>query len=220
MGEQNSPLFLVKGHVSLVDGDVGRRASLSNFFGSLGLHVEPYDGWEEFATSGREGTLIAVFDEGQQVEMIFDLLVRNSRWTPIIAYSDKPDPSRVADVVLRGAIDYFALPFDWAKIQERMRLNAGNKAGLAGMRRKWTQAQRKIAKLSRRERQVLDLLMEGNPNKAIARALQLSPRTVEIHRSNMMNKLDAHHSIDAVRIAVYARIYDDPEWRQITPVRA
>ena len=54
--------------------------------------------------------------------------------------------------------------------------------------------------LSRREREVLELLSAGCSNKEIARTLAISPRTVEIHRGNMMTKLHAGHAADAVRL--------------------
>ena len=54
--------------------------------------------------------------------------------------------------------------------------------------------------LTRREREVLEWLSEGCSNKAIARELEISPRTVEIHRANMMDKLGATHAAEAVRL--------------------
>ena len=54
--------------------------------------------------------------------------------------------------------------------------------------------------------QVLDWLAEGSSNKAIARELDISPRTVEIHRANMMNKLGARHAAEAVRLRLEAKL--------------
>ena len=62
----------------------------------------------------------------------------------------------------------------------------------------------RIAVLSPREREVLDLLMAGKPNKAIARDLGLSPRTVEVHRARLMARLDVGSLAEAVRLAVQA----------------
>jgi DNA-binding CsgD family transcriptional regulator len=56
---------------------------------------------------------------------------------------------------------------------------------------------------------VLEWLAEGCSNKAIARALGISPRTVEIHRANMMTKLGAHHAAGAVRLRIEARFEDE-----------
>ena len=65
---------------------------------------------------------------------------------------------------------------------------------------------RKIESLSARERQVLDGLVAGNPNKRIAYDLGISPRTVEIHRANMLTKLGANHTSEAIRIAIEAEL--------------
>src|SRR5690606_33545958 len=72
-------------------------------------------------------------------------------------------------------------------------------------RRREVEARRSVALLSRREREVLELLSEGCSNKEIARRLEISPRTVEIHRGNMMTKLHAGHAADAVRLRLDAK---------------
>jgi len=61
-----------------------------------------------------------------------------------------------------------------------------------------------VARLTRREREVLGQLVGGWPNKVIAHALNISPRTVEIHRANVMDKLQCRSLADAVRIALAA----------------
>jgi len=68
------------------------------------------------------------------------------------------------------------------------------------------EARSRIENLSTREREVLDWLAQGSSNKAIARELQISPRTVEIHRANMMSKLGASHAADAVRLRLEAEL--------------
>ncbi len=76
-------------------------------------------------------------------------------------------------------------------------------------RRRLVEARQRISALSRREREVLDWLSQGLSNKAIARALEISPRTVEIHRANMMDKLGATHAAEAVRLRLEAD-YEEP----------
>jgi DNA-binding CsgD family transcriptional regulator len=85
------------------------------------------------------------------------------------------------------------------------------------MRRSMVEAQRRIATLSRRERQVLDWLAQGSSNKLIARALDISPRTVEIHRANMMDKLGVQHSAEAVRLQCIAGL--ESTAHEVAPAR-
>ena len=78
------------------------------------------------------------------------------------------------------------------------------------MERTFELSQAKIAKLSGREREVLEYLSEGHSNKMIARELEISPRTVEIHRANMMHKIGANHAAEAVRIRIESGIEASP----------
>ena len=70
--------------------------------------------------------------------------------------------------------------------------------------RQAVEARSKLSLLTQRETEVLDLLVAGSSNKQIARDLEISPRTVEIHRANMMAKLGANHAADAVRLRLEA----------------
>lgn len=71
------------------------------------------------------------------------------------------------------------------------------------------EARQRISRLSLREREVLDRLADGCSNKAIARDLDISPRTVEIHRMKMMGKLGARHAAEAVRLRIEASGLDE-----------
>jgi len=66
-----------------------------------------------------------------------------------------------------------------------------------------------VGSLTSRQRQVLHGLLEGGSNKQIARDLGISPRTVEIHRRSLMERLEARTTADAIRIAVYAGLSVD-----------
>jgi FixJ family two-component response regulator len=81
----------------------------------------------------------------------------------------------------------------------------------AEARSKMFEARARIRDLSPREREVLDRLADGFSNKAIARDLAISPRTVEIHRANMMEKLGAGHPSDAVRVRIEARLDEEEQ---------
>jgi two-component system response regulator FixJ len=72
-----------------------------------------------------------------------------------------------------------------------------------------SQIQARLEALSTREKQVLDGLLAGHPNKTIAYDLSLSPRTVEVHRANVMTKMGANSLSELVRMSIFARIARD-----------
>jgi PAS domain S-box-containing protein len=92
----------------------------------------------------------------------------------------------------------------FAAIENRRR------APLPGAQRRVAEAARKIAKLSPRERQVLDGLVQGEPHKRIAYSLGISVRTVELHRTRMLHRLGTPHLADAIRLAVLAELASEP----------
>jgi two-component system response regulator FixJ len=103
-----------------------------------------------------------------------------------------------------GAVDFLEKPFEKAELMRA--LDAGfhrldhRQDELASAR----EAQVRVAALTPREREVLQGLVRGHPNKTIAYDLGISPRTVEVHRANVMSKLNVHSLSDALRIAFAA----------------
>ena len=116
--------------------------------------------------------------------------------------------SRGIDAVVRGLAGFFVLAYFDARAGEAAEIALAEvtdeAAAHAEARRRMIEARASIARLSGREREVLDWLCCGYSNKAIARELSISPRTVEIHRANMMAKLGARHPAEAVRLKLEA----------------
>ena len=81
-----------------------------------------------------------------------------------------------------------------------------NAEGLGNARMREAVARGRIEKLTEREREVLDCVASGLSNRKIGEKLEISPRTVEIHRANMLNKLGANHTSEAIRIAIEAEL--------------
>src|SRR5690606_21891266 len=77
-----------------------------------------------------------------------------------------------------------------------------------GLRRRSLDAADRLFSLSPREREVLRVLAKGKANKVVARELAISPRTVEIHRANIMRKLGAENVIGAARVMFWATLFD------------
>ena len=108
-----------------------------------------------------------------------------------------------------GAVDFLEKPFD----DEVLLASVRSALESAGRRQRTPEAERheiesRLAALSNRERQVLDGLVAGQPNKMIAFDLGISPRTVEIYRANVMTKMQAASLSDLVRMALIAGILE------------
>ncbi|AOL95385.1 regulatory protein, luxR family [Porphyrobacter sp. LM 6] len=125
----------------------------------------------------------------------------------------QPRPNRIVEAIKAGALDYLALPLDPERFTRSLARIAHEAEQFGMARRRMIEARDRIATLSVREREVLDWLAEGSSNKAIARELDISPRTVEIHRANMMTKLGARHAAEAVRLKLEAKLEASMETR-------
>jgi FixJ family two-component response regulator len=197
-----------KASLHFIDSCSRQRAELSRVGFGLGHHCEVYGDLSELAVHPpRDGIVIArdTPEEGG-VDMILDRLGRLGIWLPLIAVDIQPRPGRIVDAIKAGALDYLALPLDPERFT-RCLLRIEKEAEQFGVaRRRMIEARDRISTLSVREREVLDWLAEGSSNKAIARELEISPRTVEIHRANMMTKLGARHAAEAVRLKLEAKL--------------
>jgi two-component system response regulator FixJ len=128
---------------------------------------------------------------------------------PIIIMTGHADVPLAVQAMKAGAIDFIEKPFDDELLLSAVRaaLNQyGNseKSSVESM-----EIQAKIHLLSSRERQVLEGLLAGHPNKTIAYDLNLSPRTVEVHRANVMTKMGAGSLSELVRMAMVAKVLPD-----------
>ncbi|HEX9807635.1 MAG TPA: LuxR C-terminal-related transcriptional regulator [Alteraurantiacibacter sp.] len=198
--------------IHFVHEDSRMRAHGARVAYALGHHAEVYSGMAELiAGHPAEGIIFAQdrSDEGGKARsparMLEELGVAGI-WLPLILISEQPERERVIEAVKAGVIDYLPLPLDAVPLRKMWDRLAGEATTFAEGRRRMIEARERINHLSQREREVLDKLADGNSNKAIARALAISPRTVEIHRANMMGKLGANHAAEAVRIRIEARL--------------
>lgn len=190
----------------IAGGTSRSRAEQARIAFSLGHHAEVYSDLDELLDRPpRSGVIVACENllEGG-ISALLDRLGDEGIWAPLVAASASPSVDEVVGAIKAGALDYLQLPLtesELVRMIEHLRSDAGRHAEA---RRRLVDARRRIGALSKREREVLDWLSEGCSNKAIARELEISPRTVEIHRANMMDKLGASHAAEAVRLRLDA----------------
>jgi FixJ family two-component response regulator len=184
------------------------RAEMARLAFSIGYHCEVYGDLSELAIHPpRSGVILVADIPGEnKINRVFAQLEKLRIWLPLIAIGERPRPADVVAVVKAGALDYLTSPIKPEQLLRALTQLEPEAAEYAQARRRVIEARNRIENLSGREREVLDWLSEGSSNKVIARELDISPRTVEIHRANMMAKLGAHHAADAVRLKIEAKL--------------
>lgn len=133
-------------------------------------------------------------------------LKRRGQLLPVVIMTGHGDVGLAVEAMKAGAVDFIEKPFEKAVLLGALEEGFArlNRAGNAQARREAAEAKLKV--LTGREREVLDGLARGLPNKTIGYDLGISARTVEVHRANVMTKLGVPSFAEALRIAFAARL--------------
>lgn len=123
---------------------------------------------------------------------------------PVIVLTGHGDISIAVQAMKNGAIEFLEKPYEKRAMLEAIEYGFSQIANAHQRDQLKIAAQARLTLLTKREREVLDCLVDGKTNKAIAQILSISPRTVEIHRSNLMEKLEADSLSMALRLAFLA----------------
>lgn len=207
-----------KGLVHVVDDEASVRQSLDFLLRTAGYKVERWMDGETFL-KGVEGSqaacvLLDIRMPGLDGLSVQERMIEHGLDFPVVVLTGHGDIDQAVRAMKAGAVDFLVKPCDreqllsaiacgFAQIGDRdTRVERGN----------WALAQ--LGKLTDREREVLDGLACGYPNKTIAYDLGISARTVEVYRANVMVKLDVSNFADALRIAFAAGLGSDTEWRK------
>ena len=206
MDMSNSPLRSI--NLFLVDADFRRRAAISHCLAQTPIHVEPFEDVGELLDRWPRGGLLLVHDDGTSLGTLLTQMAQSGNWLPVIGYAESPATRAVVQAILEGAIDYIGWPFSAEEIGDLVAM-AETKAQMFGTAKlREAMARSRISRLTSRERQVLGGVAGGLSNRKIGEKLAISPRTVEIHRANMLNKMGANHTSEAIRIAIEAALVD------------
>jgi two-component system, LuxR family, response regulator FixJ len=195
--------------IHVVDDDAGVRRSLERLLHAAGFAAVSYPTPELFleAAPGLASgcVLLDVRMPGMDgLTLQAELRARGSA-LPVIMMTGQGDVAMAVRAMKEGAADFIEKPFDDGALITALEA-ALRKTGLVGRDREAAAAAERIANLSPREREVLEGLVGGRSNKEIAYDLGLSVRTVEVHRSRMMERLDVGQFAEAIRLAVLARL--------------
>jgi two-component system, LuxR family, response regulator FixJ len=200
--------------VYVVDDDEAIRRSLNFMLRTSGHMVDQFTCGEEFlkvASKLDPGcVLLDIRMPGMDGLEVQQALAREGVTLPVIIMTGHGDVNLAVRAMKAGAIDFIEKPFEKATMMSALEQGFG-KLGESDLRKLRAQeAATRLEALTARERDVLKGLVEGLPNKSIAYDLGISPRTVEIHRANLMTKLDVKSLSEALRIAFAAGLGDQP----------
>jgi len=190
--------------VFIVDDDDGVRASLRILLKSVGIAATPLASAKEFLASyhpSQPGCLLLdIRMPGMSgLELQTELNVRGAI-IPVIFITGHGDVPMAVEAMQHGAFDFLQKPFRDQdvidRVQKALARDRENRYALKGHER----IRALLKSLTPREREVLDLMARGKPNKVMATELGLSPRTVEIHRAHVMEKMAANSVAQLLRM--------------------
>ena len=198
------------GVVHLIDDDDAVRDSLGFLLSSAGFEVHAYESADAFLqrlTAPVSGCVVTdVRMPGiSGIELLREIDKRNLQ-LPVVVMTGHGDVPLAVEAMKGGAVDFIEKPFDDDSMLNAIRAALSHHANKAQRDASLNDARSRIALLSARERQVLEGLVAGHPNKVIAFNLGISPRTVEIYRANVMSKMQANSLSELVRIALTSGI--------------
>lgn len=190
----------------IIDSDVRRRGTISYCLVNTGLHVEPFESADDLLSHSPKSGFLLVHDQGSTIKALVACISESGHWLPVIGFAEKPTPLMVVRAVQDGAIDYISWPCNGGQVLEAILRAETTARRLRNVRLREVLARGQVGRLTRREREVLSGIASGLSNRAIGGKLAISPRTVEIHRANMLTKMGARHTSEAIRIAIEANI--------------
>ncbi len=200
--------------VYVVDDDEAVRESLSALLEAKSYTVRTFALAREFLTAAptlRPGCLIADIrmPEMDGLELQRQLTERNYSF-PLIVVTGHGDVPLAVRAMKVGAVDFIEKPFSAGAILASLDAALARLASSGEGDSQAAAAAARIALLSPREREVLQGLLAGLPNKSIAYDLAISPRTVEIHRARVMDKMGARSLSELIRMSLAAGLQPRP----------
>jgi len=197
--------------VAVIDDDAAVRDSLAWLLKSAGWEVKSYCSAEEYLTSGetREyGCLVLdVRMPGISGLELQQQLTTEKMGTPIIMLTGHADVAMAVKALKVGAFDFLEKPFDDQVLLARVKQALQYNKEMEHDQIVYRHAEQRMALLTPREREVLSLICTGSSNKKMAEELNISCRTIEIHRGRVMEKMEAESLSSLVRLGVLTQLY-------------
>jgi two-component system response regulator FixJ len=199
------------GVVHIIDDDDALRESLTFLLRTANIEVQSYSSASAFLDSlpAAENLSCVITDVRMPGLSGLDLLKRLKELkisVPVIVITGHGDVPLAVEAMRSGAMDFLEKPFDDEVLLTSVRTARQLRAGDTKREMERAAIESRLAILSKRERDVLAGLVAGHANKQIAFDLGISPRTVEIYRANLMDKMQAGSLSDLVRMALVVEL--------------
>ena len=203
------------GRVYVIDDDAAMRDSLDFLLGSAGFIVRLFDSAAVFLNALPELAFGAVVTDIRMPDIDgIELLRRlnsspDARKLPVIVMTGHGDVPLAVEAMKLGALDFLEKPFEDERLIGTIETALSQNESGATTEAVAADMSARVASLTQRERQVMQGLVGGQSNKVIAREYDISPRTVEVYRANVMTKMQAASLSELVRFAIRAGVIKD-----------
>jgi two-component system response regulator FixJ len=201
--------------VHVVDDDEAMRDSMAFLLRAENFQVQTYADAADFLAALPQIKVGCVVTDVRMPGMSGIELLQRLRELkvslPVIVVSGHGDVPLAVEAMKTGALDFIEKPFDDDVFLRAVRTALGAQAVDSQRQAQKATINSRLESLSNREREVLEGLVAGHPNKTIAYDLGISPRTVEIYRANVMEKMQAKSLSELVRMALVGGLLDHSE---------
>ena len=192
--------------VHIIDDDDALRDSLSFLLSSVGIKTKSYETATGYSNDPERGACGCILTDVRMPGMSGIDLLRKLKsdgiTVPVIVMTGHGDVPLAVEAMKLGALDFVEKPFNDDALIASVRSALGEAKRHSVHEEERKEIDARLAQLTARERQVLDGLVAGQPNKVIAYELGISPRTVEIYRAIVMTKMQANSLSELVRMAL------------------
>ncbi|HPU80919.1 response regulator [Accumulibacter sp.] len=191
-------------HAYLVDDDEAIRDSLGWLLESRGVACVSYPSAEDFLAAWSPALagclLLDIRMDGMSGPELFDILRERGSRLPVIFLTGHGDVPMAVSALKKGAFDFVEKPCNdnelVNRVIEALKLDANQRAAASGAESVNTL----VSRLTTREQQVMELILAGKLNKVIADELQVSMRTVEVHRANLFEKMGVRTAVELAQL--------------------
>jgi len=202
-----------RGNVYVIDDDEAMRDSLDFLLGSAGFHITLFESAHHFLDAVSNLDFGCVVSDVRMpgidgIELLKRMKTSHSAF-PIVVMTGHGDVPLAVEAMKLGAVDFLEKPFEDDRLIGMIDAALRQAESSARSEAATLDIGARIATLSPRERQVMDGLIAGLSNKLIAREYDISPRTIEVYRANVMTKMQAGSLSELVRLAIRAGALKD-----------